>query len=81
MVWDYKNNGTALVILAVVTLLNIGLAINFVSANGRALAAVFSGQSIFLLAGFELVTVLATYVVTKHRSFSLPVQTRRLNSR
>jgi len=67
MNWLSKDNSVALLIMAAITLLNIVLAINFVSANGRALAAIFNSQTIFLLAGAELIAVLTSYVVSKHR--------------
>lgn len=67
MDWIAKNHAVASSIMAAITLLNIVLAINFLSANGRALAAAFNSQTIFLLAGIELVTVLTAYVVSKHR--------------
>jgi hypothetical protein len=75
MVREIENNSFALAIMAAVTLLNAGLAINFISANGRALAAAFNGQNIFLLAGVELIVVLTTYVVSKHRRIQLLTQT------
>ena len=69
---DDRHHWVALLIMAAITLLNIVLAINFLSANGRALAAAFTSQTIFLLAGFELVAVLTTYVVIKHRHMRMP---------
>jgi hypothetical protein len=74
MVWDHKNNGVALFIMGAVIALNLVLAANFISASGRALAAVFNGQNIFALAGAELLIVLLTYVVCKHKSFSIPAR-------
>lgn len=64
---DYKQHRVAISIMAAITVLNTFLAINFLSASGLALAAAFNSQTIFLLAGFELVAVLTTYVVIKHR--------------
>lgn len=72
MDWITKNHPVALSIMAAITLLNIVLAINFLSANGRALAAVFNSQTIFLLAGIELAAVLTAYVVSKHRPITPP---------
>jgi hypothetical protein len=67
MDWDTNNHSLALAILATITVLNTGLAFNFVSANGSALAAAFNGRNIYALAGVEMVLVLLTYVVSKHR--------------
>ncbi len=66
----------ALTILAAITLLNVALAINIVSGNGRALAAMLSSRTLFLLAGAELVAVLATYVLSKHRDVVPPPESR-----
>lgn len=72
---DYRQHRFALSIMAAITVLNIVLAINFLGASGRALAAAFNSQTIFLLAGFELIAVLATYVVIKHRHMRMPPHT------
>jgi hypothetical protein len=77
MVLDHKNNRVALLIMGAVTFLNVCLAANFVEASGRALAAVFDGKSIFLLAGVELLAILLTYVISKHRSFMMPARMNR----
>lgn len=74
---ENRHHWVALLIMAAITLLNIVLAINFLSASGRALAAAFNSQTIFLLAGFELVAVLTTYVVIKHRHMRMPPGTNR----
>lgn len=73
---DDKPHKLALLIMAAITALNMALAINFVSASGRALAAAFNGQTIFLLAGFELIVVLTTYVVIKNRHMRKPPRNR-----
>ena len=77
MDWSAKNHSVAMSIMAAITLLNIVLAINFLSANGRALAAAFNSQTIFLLAGIELVAVLTAYVVSKHRPITQPSMSRQ----
>lgn len=55
-------------IMAVVTVLNTGLVLNFVTASGQALATLFSSQSIFLFAAVELVLVIVAYVLHKQKS-------------
>jgi hypothetical protein len=72
MIQHSKYNAVALFIMVAITLLNIALAVNFLSANGRALAAAFTSQTIFVLAGVELIAVLATYVVCKYRPIIPP---------
>lgn len=72
MVMDHKNNGIAVFIMGVVIAFNVSLAVNFISASGLALAALFNDQNLFALAGAELFTVLLAYVICKHRSFSIP---------
>jgi hypothetical protein len=67
MIANTKNNTLALSIMVAITLLNIALAVNFLSANGRAMAAAFTSHTIFMLAGIELIAVLVTYVVSTHR--------------
>lgn len=69
---DIKNNTLALSIMTAIIVLNTALAVNFVGASGRALAAVFNSQTIFLLAGVELIAVLVTYVVSKYKPIKVP---------
>lgn len=76
MYWEYRNHMIAVSIMVAITVLNIALAINFLTANGRALAAAFTGQTIFVLAGIELVAVLTTYVVSKYRPVTPPPRPR-----
>jgi hypothetical protein len=75
MIPNNKYNTVALSIMLAITLLNIALGINFLSANGRAMAAAFTSQTIFLLAAVELIAVLAAYVVSKNRLI-IPPRTR-----
>lgn len=65
MVGIKQFNMILLSIMAAITVLNMGLALNFVAASGRALAALFNSESIFLFAGIELATVLLAYIVHK----------------
>lgn len=57
-------------IMGAITLFNAGLAVNFFAASGRALAALFNSETIFLFAGIELIVVLLTYIVHRHLSAS-----------
>ena len=77
MVMDHKDNGVALLIMGVVIAFNISLAVNFISASGHALAALFNDTNLFALAAAELFTVLLTYVICKHKSFSIPRHVNR----
>ena len=56
-------NIVVLSIMAAITLLNMGLLVNFIAASGQALAALFNGQSIFLLAA-----VLIAYILYKQKT-------------
>ena len=55
MVAVKQLNVLVLAIMIAITVLNTGLAFNFVSANGIALAAAFNGRNIYALAGVEMV--------------------------
>ena len=55
-------------IMAVITILNTGLVLNFSTASGHALAAAFNSQSLFLFAGAELAAVLLAYIVYKQKT-------------
>ena len=61
-------NMIVLSFMAAITLLNLGLAVNFFAASGQALAALFNGQSIYLLAGVELAAVLLAYVLHRQKT-------------
>ena len=68
MVGVRQLNMFVLFIMAAVTLLNMGLAVNFVAASGQALVATFNGQTIYLFAGIELVAVLLAYILHKQKA-------------
>ena len=72
MVMDHKSNGVALLIMGVVIAFNVSLAVNFIGASGHALAALFNDANLFALAAAELFIVLLTYVICKHKSFTIP---------
>ncbi len=61
-------NMIVLFIMGAITLLNLGLTINFVAASGQALAASLSRESVYLLAGTELAIVLLAYIVHKQKT-------------
>ena len=54
--------------MAAITLLNMGLLVNFIAASGQALATLFNGQSIFLFAAIELAAVLIAYILYKQKT-------------
>ncbi|CAA0118670.1 Uncharacterised protein [Halioglobus japonicus] len=63
-------NMVVVTIMALITVLNTGLVLNFFIASGQALAAAFNSQSIFLFAGAELAAVLLAYIVYKQKTSS-----------
>ncbi|MCB1687975.1 MAG: hypothetical protein KDI33_05795 [Halioglobus sp.] len=65
-------NVIVLGIMATVTLLNMGLILNFATASGQALVAAFNSQSIFLFAGAEFAAVLLAYIL--HKQKTLPAK-------
>jgi hypothetical protein len=73
MARDSDISSIAFRIMAAVTVFNILLSVNFISAGGAGLASFFNGQSIFLLGGAEAVLVLLAYVVSTNRPVPLPV--------
>ena len=61
-------NMIVLGIMSAITVLNLGLILNFVTASGQALAATFDSQSIFLFAGAEFAAVLLAYIAHKQKT-------------
>ncbi|MCB1706103.1 MAG: hypothetical protein KDI17_14660 [Halioglobus sp.] len=61
-------NIVVLSIMVAVTIVNMGLLVNFITASGRALAALFNGESIFLFAAVELAAVLLAYIFHKQKT-------------
>tara|TARA_R110002049_G_scaffold56036_20_gene154938 strand:+ start:2141 stop:2362 length:222 start_codon:yes stop_codon:yes gene_type:complete len=61
-------NVIVIAIMAVITMLNMGLVLNFFAASGQTLAAAFNSQNIFLLAGAELAAVLLAYIVYRQKA-------------
>jgi uncharacterized membrane protein len=66
-----RMNMIVLSIMAAITLFNMGLAVNFFAASGRALAALFTNESIFLFAGVELIVVLLAYILHRQKTGSI----------
>ena len=64
---DIRENGGAFAVMAVIIIVNIGLATNLAISGGTALTAVLNSQSIYLLVALELSLVLVAYVTAKQR--------------
>lgn len=68
MRWDFYNNKMPLAILMLITVLNVGLVINFLIAHIGSAGLVLSGMQISVLPGLELAGVIYVYVVGKRRT-------------
>jgi hypothetical protein len=73
MVAVRQLNLLVLAIMIAITVVNLGLALNFAAASGQALAAVFSTEAIFLIAAIELAAVLLAYICYKQQALSTHV--------
>jgi hypothetical protein len=69
MVAVKQLNMLVLAIMIAITVVNLALTFNFAAASGQALAAIFSTETIFLIAAIELAAVLLAYVFYKQRAF------------
>jgi hypothetical protein len=63
-----QSNMVVFSIMAAITVLNMALVLNFVTASGQALATLFSSESVFLFAAVELAAVLLAYVLHKQKT-------------
>ena len=68
MKWDVHNNQMPMTVLALITVLNIGLVINFLIANAGAAGLVLSGKQIYALAGLELAGIIIAYRAGRRRN-------------
>jgi hypothetical protein len=59
-------------VLTLITVLNVGLVINFLTANIGGAGFVLSGIQLYVLVGLELAGVIAAYVVSKRRNTTRP---------
>lgn len=66
MVAVKQLNVLVLAIMIAITVLNLGLTFNFAAASG---VAIFSTETIFLIAAIELAAVLLAYIVYKQQAF------------
>jgi len=62
-------NALVLAIMVAITVLNLGLVLNFAAASGHALEALFSTETVFLVAAVELAAVLLAYIVYRQQAF------------
>jgi hypothetical protein len=69
---DFHNNRVPMTVLTLITALNVGLVINFLTANIGAAGFVLNGIQIYVLAGLELAGVIVAYVVSKRRNTTVP---------
>ena len=65
---DFHNNRMSMTVLTLITVLNVGLVINFLTANIGGAGFVLNGIPIYVLAGLELAGVIVAYVVSKRRN-------------
>ena len=64
----FHNNKVPMTVLTLITLLNISLVINFLTANIGGTGFDLNGIRLYVLVGLELVVVIVAYVVSKHRN-------------
>ena len=65
---NFHNNRMSMTVLTLVTALNVGLVINFLTANIGDTGFVLNGIRLYVLVGLELVVVIVAYVVSKRRN-------------
>lgn len=64
---DFHNNRGLITALTLITALNVGIVISFLTANSSGTGLVANGIQIYVLAGLELAGVFAAYVISKRR--------------
>ena len=69
---DFHNNRMSMTVLTLVTALNVGLVINFLTANIGDTGFVLNGIRLYVLVGLEFVVVIAAYVASKRRNTTVP---------
>ena len=65
---DFHNNRMSMTVLTLITVLNVGLVISFLTANIGDTGFVLNGIRLYVLVGLELVVVIVAYVVSKRRN-------------
>jgi hypothetical protein len=65
---EYRNNLMPAAVLLSITLLNISLVINFLTANIVDTVFVLNSIRLYVLVGLELAVVIVAYVVSKRRN-------------
>lgn len=65
MKWDFHNNQISMAVLILITALNIGLVINFLTASTGGTGFGFNGIQLYILAGLEMAGVIAAFVIGK----------------
>jgi hypothetical protein len=65
---EYRNNLMPAAVLLLITLLNINLVINFLTANIGDTVFVLNSIRLYVLVGLELAVVIVAYVVSKRRN-------------
>ena len=69
---NFHNNRMSMTVLTLVTALNVGLVINFLTANIGDTGFVLNGIRLYVLVGLEFVGVIAAYVASKRRNTTVP---------
>jgi|GEM_PF-3245863 len=72
MISSSGNTWLAMSIMPLITVLNMGLAVNFIVASDSGLARNFNSQNIYVLAVLQMVLVLIAYVTCKYRPIPVP---------
>jgi uncharacterized membrane protein len=65
------NNQFPIAVFVLITVLNIGLVINFLMPNINGTGFALSGIQVYALAGLELAAVIITYTLSKRRATSV----------
>ena len=65
---DFHNNKVPMTILTLITILNIGLILSFLTANIGGTGFDINGTGLYALAGLELALVAGAYLVSKRRN-------------
>ena len=69
---NFHNNRMSMTVLTLVTALNVGLVINFLTANIGDTGFVLNGIRLYVLVGLEFVVVIVAYVASKRRNTTVP---------
>jgi hypothetical protein len=66
--WDFHNKQISVAVLVLITVLNVGLVINFLMVNSDGTNSGLNGVQIYILVALELACVFVAYVGSKRRN-------------